>query len=71
MTEIRTGYLRAFDNINWLATVQITGSLALFLTSVPVSRSLAAIEMPASRKVAVAFFDPSNHTDAVVFAVYT
>ena len=71
MTEIRTGYLRAFDNINWLATVQITGSLALFLTSVPVSRSIAAIEMTASRKVAVAFFDPSNHTDAVVFAVYT
>jgi len=70
-TEIRQGVLKAWDNVNWLATVQLTGSLQLWLNTVPVSRSLASIEMVIGRKVAVALFDPSNHTDAVVFAVYT
>ena len=63
--------LKAFDNVNWLATVQLTGSLAPWLRSVPVSRSIAAVEMMAGRKVAVALFDPTNPSDAVVFAVWT
>ncbi len=71
MTEIRQGTLKAFDNVNWLATVQITGSLAQWLRSVPVSRSIAVAEMVAGRKVAIALFDPTNPGDAVVFAVYT
>jgi hypothetical protein len=62
--------LKAFDNVNWLATVQLTGSLQVWLNSVPVSRSIAAVEMVTGRKVAVALFDPTNHTDAVVFAVW-
>lgn len=70
MTELRQGVLKAFDNVNWLATVQLTGSLQTWLRTVPVSRSLAAVEMVAGRKVAVALFDPTNHTDAVVFAVW-
>ena len=71
MTEIRQGTLKAFDNVNWLATVQISGSLAQWLRNVPVSRSIAAAEMTVGRKVAVALFDPTNPADAVVFAVYT
>ncbi len=70
-TEIRQGILKAWDGVTWLATVQLTGSLQLWLTSVPVSRNIAGVEMVVGRKVAVALFDPSNHTDAVVFAVYT
>ena len=70
-TEIRQGVLKAWDSINWLATVQVTGSLGTWLRTVPVSRSLASAEMVTGRKVAVALFDPTNHTDAVVFAVYT
>ena len=69
--ELRHGILKAFDNVNWLATVQLTGSLAAWLRSVPVSRSIAAAEMTAGRKVAVALFDASNPTDGVVFAVWT
>ncbi len=69
--ELRQGVLKAWDSGNWLATVQLTGSLQLWLTTVPVSRSIASAEMTVGRKVAVALFDPSNHTDAVVFAVYT
>ena len=64
------GVLKAFDNVNWLATVQLTGSLQVWLKTVPVSRSLAAVEMVVGRKVAVALFDPTNHADAVVFAVW-
>lgn len=71
MTEIRQGVLKAFDSLNWVATVQISGSLAQWLRSVPVSRSIAAVEMVAGRKVAVALFDPTNAADAVVFAVWT
>lgn len=71
MTEVRQGTLKAFDNVNWLATVQVAGSLAQWLRSVPVSRSIAAAEMTAGRKVGVALFDATNPADAVVFAVWT
>ena len=70
-TEIRTGILKAWDGVNWFATVQVTGSLALWLKSVPVARDIAAVEMTLGRKVAIAMFDPANPADAVVFAVYT
>lgn len=71
MTEVRQGTLKAFDNVNWLATVQVAGSLTQWLRSVPVSRSIAAAEMTAGRKVALALFDATNPSDAVVFAVWT
>ncbi len=70
MTEVRQGVVKAFDNVNWLATVQVAGSLAQWLRGVPVSRSIAAAEMTAGRKVAVAMFDATNPADAVVFAVW-
>jgi hypothetical protein len=71
MTEIRQGTLKAFDSVNWLATVQITGSLAQWLRNVHVSRAIAAVELTAGRKVAVALFDATNPADAVVFAIWT
>ena len=71
MTDVRQGTLKAFDNVNWLATIQVAGSLAQWLRSVPVSRSIAAAEMTAGRKVALALFDATNPADAVVFAVWT
>ncbi len=71
MTDVRQGTLKAFDNVNWLATVQVAGSLAQWLRGVPVSRSMAAAEMTAGRKVALALFDATNPADAVVFAVWT
>jgi hypothetical protein len=71
MPELRTGTLKAFDSANWLATVQVTGSLAQWLRAVPVSRAIASAEMTAGRKVALALFDPTNPSDAVVFAVWT
>lgn len=68
--EIRSGILKAFDGVTYTATVQLTGSLLLYLSGVPVSRDIAAGDLTAGRNVAVALFDPSNPTDAVLFAVW-
>jgi hypothetical protein len=69
-TAIRQGILKAWNSGAYTATVQLTGSLQLWLTNVPVSRNIASADMVVGRKVGVALWDPSNHTDAVVFAVY-
>lgn len=69
--ELRNGILKAFDSGAYQATVQFTGSLLLFVSSIPVSRDIAPSDLTAGRKVAVAFFDPLNQADAVLFAVWT
>lgn len=68
---IRAGELKSFDAVNYKATVLFGGSLQANVPNIPVSRAIASGELTAGRKVAVAFFDPTNHTDAVLFAVYT
>ena len=68
--DIRSGVLRAFDAANYVATVQVTGSLHRSLTGVAVARNIAAAEMTAGRRVAVALFDPANPSDGVLFAVW-
>jgi hypothetical protein len=69
--QLRHGILKAFDAGTYLATVQFTGSLQQYVTGIPTARDIASGEMTSGRKVAVAFFDPSNHKDAVLFAVWT
>jgi len=68
---MRRGVVKAFDSGTYLATVQLVGSLAVWLTGVPVSRGIPSAEMVAGRKCAVQFFDEGNPKDAVVAAVYT
>jgi hypothetical protein len=68
--DIRAGILASFDSGTYKATVQFTGSLQQYVAGVNVTRDIASGDMVAGRKVAVAFFDPSNHTDAVLFAVW-
>ncbi|MBI2887420.1 MAG: hypothetical protein HYY02_09445 [Chloroflexi bacterium] len=67
---IRKGTLKAFDNTTKKATVQMDGSLSLYLTEVPVSRELTSAEMTAGRTVAIAFFDEGNPEDAMVVGVF-
>jgi hypothetical protein len=69
--EIKRGVLRAFDSGSYKATVEIAGSLATFLTGVPVARNIAPAELQTGRKVCLLFFDPSNPDDAVLAAVWT
>lgn len=70
-TEIHGGILKAWNAGAWLADVQLTGSLTLWLKSVPTSRGIPSAEMVVGRKVAVLLFDPTNPADAVITAVYT
>ena len=67
----RRGELKAFDSGSYTATVRVAGSLATWLSDVPVARNIAAAEMQVGRRCALLFFDEPNPQDAVVIAVYT
>jgi len=69
--QLRHGILKAWNSGTYLATVQLTGSLGVWLTNVPTNRGIPSAEMVVGRKVAVAFFDPSNPLDAAVQSVWT
>ena len=64
------GILKVFDSTPYTATVQIQGSLSVWLEDVPVSRSIASGEMVTGRNVAVIFLEAGNPDDAVVVAVW-
>lgn len=68
---IKKGVIKAFDAGDYTATVQIAGSLSVWLEGVPVSRGIPSGEMVAGRNCAVILLDESNPQDAVVVAVYT
>ena len=68
---IRKGILKAFSSTPYTATVQIEGSLSVWLEDVPVSRGLPTAEMVTGRNVAVIFLEAGNPDDAVVSAVWT
>jgi hypothetical protein len=67
---IKKGILKAFDSGTYTATVQVQGSLSVWLEDVPVSRGLPTAEMVTGRSVSVLFLDPGNPDDAVVVAVW-
>ena len=67
---IKKGILKAFDSGTYLATVQLIGSLSVYLANIPTSRAIASADMGTGRNVAVLFIDPSNFSDAVVIAVW-
>jgi len=69
--SIRKGVVKSFDSGAYTATVQVAGSLAVWLEDVPVARNIASVEMAAGRNCAVIFFDEANPKDAVLAAVYT
>jgi hypothetical protein len=67
---IKKGILKAFDSDTFLASVQLIGSLSVWLDNVPTSRAIASADMVTGRNVAVLFIDPSNFSDAVLIAVW-
>jgi len=69
--EIRRGVLKSFDGASYTAAVQVTGSLSIWLTGVPVARNIAAAEMVAGRNVGLLLFDASNPKDTVIAAVWS
>jgi len=68
---VRRGVLKGFDSATYTATVQVAGSLAVWLSSVPVARNIAQAELVAGRSCAVVFLEDGNPKDAVVAAVWT
>jgi len=68
--EIRKGMVKGFDAGGYTATVQVMGSLSVWLEGVPVARNIPAAEMVTGRTCAILFFDPSNPKDGVVVAVW-
>jgi hypothetical protein len=68
---LKKGILKSFDSGTYLATVQIAGSLSVWLENIPTSRAIPASEMVSGRNVAVLFHDAGNPSDAVVVAVWT
>jgi hypothetical protein len=70
-TEIHHGIVKSFSSGTWTATVQLLTSTLTFLDNVRVARDIASAEMTAGRRCAIAFFDPQNPQDAVLFAVWT
>ncbi|MFQ5873021.1 MAG: hypothetical protein ACE5JL_04380 [Dehalococcoidia bacterium] len=69
--QTRKGVVKDFDSATYLATIQISGSLSVWLEGVPVARNIPSAEMVVGRNCALLFFDPGNPKDAVVVAVYT
>ena len=68
---IRKGILKVFNSIPYTATIQIEGSLSVWLEDVPVNRGIPTAEMVTGRNVSVQFHEAGNPTDAVVIAVWT
>ena len=68
--EIRKSTVKGFDAGGYTATVQVMGSLSVWLEGVPVARNIPSAEMVTGRTCAVLFFDPSNPKDGVVVAVW-
>ena len=69
-SEVRRGVLKSFDAGSYKATVQVAGSLGVWLGGVSVSRDIGAADLVVGRSVALLFFDPSNPEDAVITAVW-
>jgi len=69
--NLRQGTVKSFDAGSYTATVQVAGSLSVWLAGVPVSRGIPQGEMVAGRRCALVFFDDANPGDAVLVAVYT
>ncbi len=67
---IKKGVIKAFSSTTYQATVQMEGSLSVWVNSVPVARNISASQLQTGRRCAILFFSEENKNDAVVFAVY-
>lgn len=70
MPLLDRGTLLSFSSGTYTATVQVAGSLSSAVLAVPVSRGIAAAELVAGRRVAIAVFDAGNPVDAMVIGVH-
>lgn len=67
---IRRGILQSFNASSYTATVLIIEATNYVISSVPIATSVDGTSAITGASCAVLFFDESNHTDAVIIAVY-
>ncbi|HEY0756886.1 MAG TPA: hypothetical protein VGD98_23235 [Ktedonobacteraceae bacterium] len=67
---IRRGILQSFDNNSYTGTVLIIEATNYVLSTVPVATTLDGTSALEGAACVVLFFDESNHSDAVIIAVY-
>ncbi len=69
---MKKGILKAFNSTSYTATIQVQGSLSVWLEDVLADRRYpATAEMVTGRNVDLLFFEAGNTADAVVVAVST
>jgi len=67
---IRKGILKAFDSNTYKASVQVVGSLSVWLDNVSVSTALNSGDMVAGRSVVLLSLDPSNPKDCILIGLW-
>jgi len=67
---IRKGILKAFDSDTYKASVQVIGSLSVWLDNVTVSAALNRADMVAGRPVVLLSLDPSNPDDCILVGLW-
>jgi hypothetical protein len=69
-TQVRRGIIKGFDSSSYRATVQLLGSLSVWLDGVPVAKHIGANLLVSGARCGVLFFDESNPSDACLAFVY-
>lgn len=70
MTVLKRGVIKAYTAGTHKASVQVAGSLAVWLDAIPVATDIDAAEVIAGRECGVLFFTDDNPDDAVVVTVH-
>lgn len=69
MTAIKRAIVKSYDAASHRATVQIEGSLAVWLEDIAVASDIPAQEVVAGRQCSVLLFEPDNPQSGVVISV--
>lgn len=70
MTLVKRGVIKSYSAPTHKASVQIAGSLGVWLAGVPVATDIAPAEVQLGRECAVLFFTDDNPDDAVVVTIH-
>lgn len=70
MSLLKRGTIKSYDPAAHRASVQIAGSLGVWLDALPVATDIAPAEVVAGRECAVLFFTDDNPADAVIITVH-
>ncbi len=70
MSVLKRGIVKSYSAPTHKASVQIAGSLTVWLDAIPVATDIAAAEVIVGRECAVLFFTDDNPDDAVVITVH-